>query len=223
MNTEAIAKQTILIVDDLEANRDVLQRYIERFGHNSVSCESGAKTLEILRQQSIDIVLLDYMMPEMNGYQVLLKIKENPQTRHVPVIMISAANELEKIVECIQAGAEDYLAKPFNPTLLKARLQSLINRKELFNKLQAQLQAHKSSMLATAAPPASTTTPPAAPPLLPQQWQTDLEKLQHHCREISELLSNRRSDMAMDMADSLEEYNGVCLKLVKSLLSSLKV
>ncbi|HEY2322327.1 MAG TPA: response regulator, partial [Thermoanaerobaculia bacterium] len=133
----------LLVVDDDPANREVLCRRLERQGHKVQTAGSGPDGLRILGEAEFDLVLLDIMMPEMDGYEVLRHIKADSRLQHIPVIMISALNELQSVVRCIEAGAEDYLAKPFNPTLLKARIGACIEKKRgrdresaLFDQLQ---------------------------------------------------------------------------------------
>ena len=105
----------ILVVDDNEINRDMLSRRLVRQGYTPVTAQNGREALERLRAEPFDLVLLDILMPEMNGYQVLEQLKRDPDLRHIPVIMISALDEIESVVRCIEIGAEDYLPKPFNP------------------------------------------------------------------------------------------------------------
>jgi serine phosphatase RsbU (regulator of sigma subunit) len=133
----------VLVVDDNEANRDVLSRRLKRQGHSVAVAEDGRQALEMMRMQSFDLVLLDIMMPEMNGYQVLEVLKSDEQLRHVPVIMISALDDIDSVVRCIELGAEDYLYKPFNPVLLKARVSASLEKKWLRDQEQAYLQAVK--------------------------------------------------------------------------------
>lgn len=121
----------ILVVDDNEMNRDMLSRRLKRLGHNTMVAEDGQKALDMLQTDSFDLVLLDIMMPNLNGYDTLEQIKSNSATRHIPVIMISAVDDLESIVRCIELGAEDYLFKPFNPILLKARVGSSLEKMQL--------------------------------------------------------------------------------------------
>ncbi|MBL8165597.1 MAG: response regulator [Anaerolineae bacterium] len=121
----------ILIVDDNEMNRDMLARRLERQGYQTVMAEDGVQALEVLPQHSVDLVLLDIMMPRMNGYEVLQNIKDDPRMRHVPVIMISAVDDLDSVVKCVEMGADDYLFKPFNPILLKARVTASLEKKRL--------------------------------------------------------------------------------------------
>jgi two-component system NtrC family sensor kinase len=143
--------QTVLVVDDNEMNRDVLARRLSHHSYRILQAEDGPRALEIVRTEPrVDIILLDYMMPGMNGFEVLQKLKGDEQWRHIPVIMISADNELDRIVECIEAGAEDYLAKPFNPVLLKARLHACIEKRALRDKEQAyvqQIQANQQQLV----------------------------------------------------------------------------
>lgn len=121
----------ILVVDDNEMNRDMLSRRLKRLGHSTAVAEDGEKALEAIDENDFDLVLLDIMMPNLNGYDTLERIKSNPSTHHVPVIMISAVDDLESIVRCIELGAEDYLFKPFNPVLLKARVGASLEKKRL--------------------------------------------------------------------------------------------
>ncbi len=124
-----IAQGYVLIVDDIEANRDVLSRRLERQGYAVARADNGRQALERLRAETFDLVLLDIMMPEMDGYEVLQRLKADEALRHIPVIMISALSELDSVVRCIGMGAEDYLPKPFEPTLLKARIGACLEKK----------------------------------------------------------------------------------------------
>ena len=119
----------LLVVDDNEENRDVLARRLQKQGHWAVTAPGGQEALEALAEQPFDLVLLDIMMPEMDGYEVLSRIKNNPQTQRLPVIMISALDEMDSVVRCIEMGAADYLPKPFNPTLLRARVGASLREK----------------------------------------------------------------------------------------------
>lgn len=133
----------ILVVDDNEVNRDLLSRRLQRQEHRVIVAENGRDALDKLRSQSFDLVLLDIMMPEMNGYEVLEHLKADPLLRHIPVIMISALDDMESVVRCIELGAEDYLFKPFNPTLLKARIGACLEKKQLRDQEQAYLKQLK--------------------------------------------------------------------------------
>jgi DNA-binding response OmpR family regulator len=112
-------------------NRIMLSRYITKLGYQATLTENGRQALEKLQGESFDLVLLDVDMPEMDGYQVLEHLKADPRLRDIPVIMISAVEELESVVKCIELGAQDYLPKPFNPVLLRARLTACLERKRL--------------------------------------------------------------------------------------------
>lgn len=122
---------SLLVVDDNSMNRIMLSRYITKLGYRATLAENGRKALEKLRGEPFDLVLLDVEMPAMDGYQVLEQIKADPTLRDIPVIMISAVEELESVVRCIELGAQDYLPKPFNPVLLRARLNACLERKRL--------------------------------------------------------------------------------------------
>lgn len=136
----------VLVVDDNEANRDVLARRLQRQGIRATGAEDGRRALEIVRQEPFDLILLDVMMPEMNGYQVLEQLKADPALRHIPVIMISAVDDIDSVVRCIELGAEDYLFKPFNPVLLKARVEASLEKKLLRDKERAYINAVKQEL-----------------------------------------------------------------------------
>jgi adenylate cyclase len=129
----------MLVVDDNELNRDLLCRRLKQQGYTYAAARHGQEAIELLGAQTFDVVLLDIMMPEMNGYEVLERMKDNPDLRHIPVIMISAVDELESVIRCIEMGAEDYLPKPFNATLLKARIGASLEKKRLRDQERAHL------------------------------------------------------------------------------------
>jgi adenylate cyclase len=130
----------ILVVDDDEDNRYTLTRRLRREGYLAVeTARNGREALEILAGRPFDLILLDIMMPEVGGYEVLDRVKTNPLTRDIPVIMISALAELDSVVRCIEHGAEDYLPKPFNPVLLRARIGACVERKRLHDQEIAHL------------------------------------------------------------------------------------
>ena len=133
----------LLVVDDDAINRDVLTRRLTRQGHRVETASNGEDALRLMREISFDLILLDVVMPGMDGYEVLSRIRSDDPLHHVPVIMISVVSEMQSVVRCIEAGAEDYLAKPFNPTLLKARIGACLEKKrgrDRENALFAQLQ-----------------------------------------------------------------------------------
>lgn len=149
----ALAAETakILIVDDQEENCTVLQRRLEKEGHTCVAVYDGTTALERLSAEDFDLVLLDIMMPGIDGREVLRRIKTDEKLRHVPVIMISALDQIESVVACIEQGAEDYLPKPFNPVLLRARIGSSLDRKRLRDAEQAAFAALQESQKKLAA------------------------------------------------------------------------
>jgi class 3 adenylate cyclase len=128
----------ILVVDDNASNRDVLARRLAREGHAVTTAEDGAAALDLAAARRFDLILLDLIMPQMSGFEVLRRLKAVEATRDMPVIVISALDELDSVVRCIEAGAEDYLTKPFNPTLLSARVGASLERKRLHDKVVAQ-------------------------------------------------------------------------------------
>lgn len=121
----------LLVVDDNATNRILLSRYFKQQGHTTMLANDGLQALELLQAHRFDLVLLDIEMPNMNGYQLLEYLKADLHLRDIPVIMISALDELDSVVRCIELGAEDYLPKPFNPVLLKARLNASLEKKRL--------------------------------------------------------------------------------------------
>ncbi len=140
MNPAPDQSAFILIVDDNEVNRDLLARRVKREGYTPILAADGFEALDIMRSQPLDLVLLDIMMPQMNGYQVLETLKTDSALRYIPVIMISAVNDIDSIVRCIELGAEDYLQKPFNPILLRARISACLEKKRLRDQEQAYLK-----------------------------------------------------------------------------------
>jgi class 3 adenylate cyclase len=136
----------ILVVDDNAANRDLLSRRLLRDGHLVTTAENGTIALNLAESESFDLVVLDLMMPGLSGFEVLSQLKSDDRTRDIPVVMISALDELDSTVRCIEAGAEDYLAKPFNPVLLRARINASLEKKLLRDRERAaaeQLRAEK--------------------------------------------------------------------------------
>lgn len=131
---------SLLVVDDNEDNRYTLTRRLKREGYSDVTeVGDGLAALEALAQSSYDLVLLDVMMPEMNGYEVLERMQADPEMRETPVIVISAIDEIQSAVRCIEAGAEDYLPKPFNAVLLRARIRASLEKKRLRDETLRQL------------------------------------------------------------------------------------
>src|SRR5207237_734514 len=130
----------VLVADDNENNRDMLTRRLQRQGMKVDVATDGRQALEFVRRQPFDVVLLDIMIPELDGFSVLHQMKADQQTRHIPVIMISALDEVDSVIRCIEAGAEDYLPKPFNPILLRARIGACLEKKSLRDAEQSHLR-----------------------------------------------------------------------------------
>ena len=130
----------ILVVEDNRVNQLTLSRSLEQQGHRVALAEDGRQALQMLAQQPYDVVLLDILMPQMDGYEVLSHMKNDADLRNIPVIVITALDEVDSAVRCIEMGAEDYLPKPFNPVFLKARLEASLRRKKLRDLEQAYLQ-----------------------------------------------------------------------------------
>lgn len=125
------AGRRVLVVDDNNLNRDLLRIRLEREGCEVVEAENGEVALARLRSSVFDLVLLDVMMPVLDGVATLRAIKEDPGLSGIPVIMVSAVSEMETVTACISEGADDYLTKPFNPVFLKARVRSSLERRRL--------------------------------------------------------------------------------------------
>ena len=122
---------SLLVVDDNRVNRLLVGRALEQLGHAVTFAENGREALVALRRQRVDLVLLDIEMPEMNGYQVLEALASDPHLREIPVVMMSSVEEVDSVARCIEMGAEDYLFKPVNPVLLKARIGASLEKKRL--------------------------------------------------------------------------------------------
>ena len=134
-------KGRLLVVDDEPGNRDLLRRRLEREGYAVIAAASGREALDLVAREAVDIVLLDVLMPEMDGLAVLEQLKSDGATRDLPVIMISALDDLGAIARCIEQGAEDYLPKPFEPTILRARIAASLQKKRWRDQERDQLRA----------------------------------------------------------------------------------
>jgi phosphoserine phosphatase RsbU/P len=135
-----VSSAALLIVDDNEDNRYTLTRRLNREGYdNLTTANNGREALDLLHSKPFDLVLLDIMMPDLNGYEVLEQMKISAELRNIPVIMISALSEIDSVIRCIELGAIDYLQKPFNPTLLRARVGATLEKKRLRDEVQASL------------------------------------------------------------------------------------
>src|SRR6185503_12212966 len=121
----------ILVVDDDHINRELLSILLKREGHTVTTVDNGRQAMGVLMARKFDLILLDIMMPEMDGYQVLERLQNDADLRHIPVIVISAMGETENVARAIQLGADDYLTKPFDATLLQARIDASLEKKRL--------------------------------------------------------------------------------------------
>ncbi len=131
----------ILVVDDVEDNRHLLTRRLNREGYRDIAMAAdGEEALALIAETAFDLVLLDVMMPKCDGYQVLERLRADGRLHELPVIVISALNEIDSVVRCIQLGAVDYLPKPFNPTLLRARVTATLEQKLLRDVVRAHLK-----------------------------------------------------------------------------------
>lgn len=144
--TEAGAGGRILVVEDNRENRNILRRHLERAGHLVWEAANGVEALESLATQEFDLLLLDIMMPELDGFGVLARLKRNRGLRDLPVVMISAVDEVQSVVRCIQMGAEDYLPKPFDPVLLRARIGASLEKKRLSDRERRKTEELESAI-----------------------------------------------------------------------------
>ena len=135
------AGASLLVVDDIEANRELLARRLKKLGHRVSIAEDGEQALAMLGEQPFDLVLLDITMPGMDGYQVLETMKSDARYSELPVVMVSAIDEAESITRCLDLGADDYLPKPFDPAVMRARVESSLARKRLRDTQREQLRA----------------------------------------------------------------------------------
>jgi adenylate cyclase len=131
---------SVLVVEDNEVHRATLVMSLKREGHKVAMAEDGRRGLELIRSEPFDVVLLDIMMPEMNGYQVLEQVKADPKLRHIPIIVITSVDDVDSAVRCIEMGADDFLTKPFDPILLRARINAGLTKKELHDLQQRHLE-----------------------------------------------------------------------------------
>jgi DNA-binding response OmpR family regulator len=160
-----MAEATVLVVDDNEMNRDMLMRRLKRQEYEVLMAEDGERALEMVAAHKIDLVLLDIMMPKLSGYEVLERLKKDAATHQLPVIMISAVDDLDSVVRCIEMGAEDYLFKPFNPVLLKARVNASLEKYRLRQGVSvATVREHSQTIL-------QAVDALAQMPLTPEQQQ----------------------------------------------------
>jgi two-component system cell cycle response regulator len=139
--TVPVGRKRILVVEDTDVNRVLLRRRLEKQGFDVTEAADGRIALDLVRRSVFDLVLLDIMMPEVGGYEVLEQLKADPDTAALPVIMISAIDEMSSVVRCIEAGAEDYLTKPYDTVLLQARINACLDKRRLRDQEVAYLKA----------------------------------------------------------------------------------
>jgi adenylate cyclase len=137
---KSTASGTILIVDDQAQSREIIRRQLEKHSHQVIEASSGKEMLSLLEHQEVDLILLDLILPEMDGHELLERLKKHSQWRAIPVIVVSGNQDTERVIRCIEAGAEDFLFKPINPVLLQARINAGVERKRWHDKEQ-QYQA----------------------------------------------------------------------------------
>ena len=130
----------VLVVDDSPLNCALLRRRLEREGHDVAIATDGVEALETLERRAFDLVLLDFVMPRMNGYETLRRIKADPALTRMPVVMLSSIDDTDSAVRCLEMGADDYLARPYNKVVLRARISSCLERKRLLDREQAHLE-----------------------------------------------------------------------------------
>jgi adenylate cyclase len=122
---------SVLVVDDDPVTRLMLTVSLERHGHHVTTAEDGPQALDLVRSESVDVILLDVLMPQMDGYGVLEQLKSDADMRHIPVIMVTSVDDIDSAVRCIELGADDYLSKPIDPVLLTARINAGLTKKRL--------------------------------------------------------------------------------------------
>ncbi len=147
MSAQPMPNARILAVDDDEMNRDMISRRLQKLGYDVTEAANGREALQKLKDGNYDLVLLDIIMPDLDGFQTLEFMKADPRLRHIPAIMLTALDDVDSIVRCIEAGAEDYVPKPFNPVILRARITASLDKKRLRDQEQAflnQLQLERS-------------------------------------------------------------------------------
>ena len=144
-NASRLSGGHLLIADDDAANRDMLSRRLQRQGYTLTLASSGLEALRLMRSQKFDLILLDMIMPGLDGYQVLTRMKADAALAHVPVVIMSSLDQDNSVARCIEAGAEDYITKPFNPVLLRARIGACLERKLLRDQERATLEALRQS------------------------------------------------------------------------------
>lgn len=139
-NLKTQHRATVLIVDDIPVNIQLLQTHLKTAGYDTIQARNGEEALHQVTQRKPDLILLDVMMPKMDGFQACRLLKKNQETRYIPIIMVTALNEIEDKIKGIDAGADDFITKPFNKLELLARVKSLLRIKTLHDELQEKVK-----------------------------------------------------------------------------------
>jgi sigma-B regulation protein RsbU (phosphoserine phosphatase) len=170
-----LGRAAVLVVDDVADNRDLLARRLKRMGIGRIAeANDGAQALAALGSEAFDLVLLDLMMPVMNGYEVLEALKAQGRSHDLAIVVLSALNEIDSVVRCVELGAEDFLFKPFNPTLLKARVTSSLEKKFLRDTTRRELERRKAELADARALQLALAPPPLAESVAGRRLSIDL-------------------------------------------------
>ena len=135
-----VEPSTVLVVDDVPLNRKLQQTYLDSVGYRVIMASDGLEAMKMVKEQEPDLVLLDVMMPRMNGFEVCQSLKKNEMTRFIPIILVTALNEVEDKIKGMEAGADDFICKPFNKLELLARVKSLLRIKHLHDELEQKVK-----------------------------------------------------------------------------------
>ena len=131
------SQYTILAVDDQELNLAILEDYLVPLGYRVIKARNGREALEQIQSARPDLVLLDIMMPEIDGYEVCRRVKENPESRDIPVVMVTSLEGTDDLVKALESGADEFLTKPVNDIEIRARVKSLLKKKTLNDQLKS--------------------------------------------------------------------------------------
>lgn len=205
---------SLLVVDDNVGNREVLSSMLERQGHQVVVADNGQRALDLLNVQGFDLVLLDILMPELDGFEVLRQIRASDTLRHIPVIVISALDDLDDVARCIELGAEDYLSKPFDRVLLRARISASLERKRLRDQELSYLKEVKRLTYAASAVETDTFEPDSLVDLAARtdslgQLARVFVRMAHEIYSREARLKHERFAVSVDEAQKAESVSAV--------------
>jgi class 3 adenylate cyclase len=209
---------SLLVVDDNPMNRDILTRRLRRLGHHVTQAENGRQALAILRAGSFDLVLLDIVMPEVDGYAVLEQVRSDETLRHLPVLVLSALDESDAVARCLQMGAVDYLPKPFDPIVLRARVAACLENKRLHDREvrhldQVEFERRRADeLLQVLLPPAIAAELKATKAIIPRRHEdvavlfSDVAGFTRYCdaRPPEEVLAN--------LQDLVERFERIAMR-----------